>query len=277
MSELRDPPASDDFEWVNSWADASTPPTGGKPRQEPAQRPSVSPSDLAERPAPREVVAAEPARPGVGTQSRDGLAQHPAEIVAPKPPVAAQSNFADRVAQVSRKRGPDAEQFVHPATRRFFAALRTPTSASRSDAPAAPIAPAPDQNVQPIPALTPAAPMTTSPELPPEAAPAAAEVREKAPIPTPATITASQPAKVESAEASLAPDASQLERDIAEIECARDALLEPAPFTITDPRKPRSPFSALRHAESVPILVGSVVGATLLIVFGAAASLISLR
>ena len=82
---------------------------------------------------------------------------------------------------------------------------------------------------------------------------------------------------VESAEATLAPEASQLERDIADIECARDALVDAEPTAITEPRRIRGRFAALRHAESVPILVGSVVGATLLLVFGAAASLISLR
>lgn len=259
MSEQRNPPENDDFEWVNTWANGTSPAKGDTPKQASAPN-AASAADLAEQPAAQEAIA-----------------PHPTEIVAPKPALMAQPNIADVIAPAPRKRGPDADQFVHPATRRFFAALRAPVSAPRSEASTAPIAPADAQSHQPIRAAASPSPVATSFEALPAPASAAAGPSETATAVTPAATATNEPAMVESAEASLAPDASQLERDIAEIECARDALVDPAPFTIADPRKPRSRFSMLRHAESVPILVGSVVGATLLIVFGAAASLISLR
>lgn len=266
MSELRNPPESDDFDWVNAWATA-TPATGDAPKQYPMLN-AESASDFAEQHAPQEAIAAAPARVAADTQSREAITQHPTEVVAPRPPVTAQPNIADMATHASHKRGPDVDQFVHPATRRFFAALHTSTR--RSEAPAAADAQAPAQ-IAPAPASSVSKASAFLSE------PAPAGVRETAPVMTPVATTTNQPTMVESAEASLAPDASQLERDIADIEGARDALLEPVPFTITELRKARSRLSALRHAESVPILVGSVVGATLLLVFGAAASLISLR
>ena len=268
MSELRNPSENDDFEWVNDWANAAAPAAGGKPKHEPVQT-SASAFDLAERPAPQATIAVAPARAAADAQSPDAIVPQPTDIVATEPPATTQPDFADRVARASRKRGPDADQFVHPATRRFFAALRASTG--QSEAPTAADAPALAHGPQhPLAAASPA--LTSA-----EPAPEATRSCETAPITERVATTANEPATVGSADASLAPDASQLERDIADIECARDALLEPAPFTITEPRKARRRFSALRHAESVPILVGSVVGATLLLVFGAAASLISLR
>ncbi len=77
--------------------------------------------------------------------------------------------------------------------------------------------------------------------------------------------------------ATLVPGPGLLEHDIAEIERACEVLAEPAPFVIDARKLRRSRLAALRNSDSVPILVGSVVGATLLLVFGAAASLISLR
>ena len=256
MSELHNPPESDDFEWVNTWATGAPAATDAKPPQQPAET-STSASDRATPPAPQETISAAPVRVVAETQGRDVVAARPTDTVAPQPPVTAPPNFAERVVRASRKRTSDADQFVHPATRRFFAALRAPVSLARNE--------------------TPAAPATTSPELAPEPAPAAAEVHETPSLETPVAPAASEPAMVESAEATLAPEASQLDRDIADIECARDALVDAEPTAIAEPRRIRGRFAALRHAESVPILVGSVVGATLLLVFGAAASLISLR
>jgi len=272
MSELRDPPENDDFEWVNDWAHGAAPATGGKPKHEPAQA-SADASELVEGPAPQETIAVAPAPVVADAPSQEPIPQQPTDTVASKPAVTAQPSFADRIARASRKRGPEADQLVHPVTRRFFAALRSPTSTRQGEARAAADAPAPASGPQPTLAIASASVASTSPELPSEPAPAPVDLRETAPV----AATANEPIKVESTDARLAPEASQLERDIADIERARDALLESAPFTVTEPRKARGRFAALRHAESVPILVGSVVGATLLLVFGAAASLISLR
>jgi len=153
-----------------------------------------------------------------------------------------------------RKPAFDPEMFVHPATRRFFATFRTPPAAE-------PIAP---------PAAEPAPPPALLPE-PPAAEVAVAEVT------TPAAIVQREPAAVESSQVSLVPEADQLERDIAEIQRVRDALLAQPSFTIIDPHKVHGRFARLRNSDAVPIVIGTVVGLTLLIVFGAAASLITLR
>ena len=72
----------------------------------------------------------------------------------------------------------------------------------------------------------------------------------------------------------LAPD--QLERDIAEIELIRDQLLaEPAELAARFDDTVASAPS--RTSDHVPILVGGALAFTLLVVFGAAASLVSLR
>jgi hypothetical protein len=70
----------------------------------------------------------------------------------------------------------------------------------------------------------------------------------------------------------LAPD--QLERDIAEIEIVRDQLLAQH-----EPVEPVAEIAAPRGrtTELAPILVGATLGFVLLVVFGAAASFISLR
>jgi hypothetical protein len=71
----------------------------------------------------------------------------------------------------------------------------------------------------------------------------------------------------------IAPD--QLEQDIAEIAARRDALLaeyQPVPRVTVLERPRRS-----RTTDYVPILLGCVLGFTLVVVFGAAASFVSLR
>jgi hypothetical protein len=70
----------------------------------------------------------------------------------------------------------------------------------------------------------------------------------------------------------IVPD--QLERDIAEIEVRRDALFaewERSRRIAVDP------VGRARTTDYVPILLGCVLGFTLLVVFGAAASFVSLR
>ena len=145
--------------------------------------------------------------------------------------------------------------FVHPATRRFFATFRAPPAAE----PVAPTVPQADEAVA----------------APPPAADTQAPVAET-PAAT-APIVQHEPAAVESSQVSLVPEADQLERDIAEIQRVRDTLLAQPPFTIIDPRRVHGRFARLRNSDAVPIVIGTVVGLSLLIVFGAAASLITLR
>jgi hypothetical protein len=69
-------------------------------------------------------------------------------------------------------------------------------------------------------------------------------------------------------------DLTQLERDIAEIEFVRDRLLSES---ASAPRKTVDRFPLARTSDFVPILVGGVLAFTSLVVFGAAASFVSLR
>jgi hypothetical protein len=69
----------------------------------------------------------------------------------------------------------------------------------------------------------------------------------------------------------IAPD--QLERDIAEIEMRRDALYAEWERS----QRGADPAARSRTSDYVPILLGTVLGFTLLVVFGAAASFVSLR
>jgi hypothetical protein len=88
---------------------------------------------------------------------------------------------------------------------------------------------------------------------------------------------ADAPALLELAPA-IAPN--QLELDIAEIELQRDALLaewEHERRTAAMKAVPAAPAARSRTTDYVPILLGCVLGFTLLVVFGAAASFVSLR
>jgi hypothetical protein len=336
MSELMKSSAGDDFEWVNAWASTAKPviASGAKsasaPRHEGAPLPQPM-ADAGVRISVRDIVTAKPAP----------AEQRSAELAAADGP------SPDSDSTTERKVASDPDALVHPATRRFFAALRAPAPVEQEAAPSVATPPletidsppaestfqpplAPSVVIEPAPpvsgpspapdilspavaeapeppqripatrrffaALRPPAPVerdvisaavTVAPvemidDHPPESTLAPAEVEPieaVAAVDQPAAVVAaSEPAAIESEEASLVPQVDLLEFDIAEIERARDALMAPAPFTIIDPRKVRGGrFSALRNPDSVPILVGSVVGVTLLIVFGAAASLISLR
>lgn len=72
--------------------------------------------------------------------------------------------------------------------------------------------------------------------------------------------------------------AGQLARDIAEIEQARDALLSRAPTAPESPRVVRiAMWSHLRRtADSVPVILGSLLGVVMLVVFSAAAAFVRL-
>jgi hypothetical protein len=72
----------------------------------------------------------------------------------------------------------------------------------------------------------------------------------------------------------VAPD--QLDRDIAEIIAIRDQLLA-EPIALAPPYGAAEPPGPSRTADRVPILVGGALAFTMLVVFGAAASLVSLR
>lgn len=298
MSEILNSPASDDFEWVNAWAGADKPAAKPEPKFEPKPTPARR----------EEPVVAKTA--DADARARDSAAPRTAEAVAPNAPASAQAasqgtNQAtprDPATRPARKAAGDPELLVHPATRRFFSALRAPIPVQRDATPPAPTEtvdgssgkPAIEPKVEPkvtVEPKTTAEPKTTV-EPTQATVPQPAPTREPAPaaMPKPAskpasattlpadTVKAREPVALASSEPTLVREVDLLDRDIADIELARDALLEPAPLATAAPRKVlRERLAALRNPDSVPILVGSVVGVTLLIVFGAAASLISLR
>lgn len=68
-------------------------------------------------------------------------------------------------------------------------------------------------------------------------------------------------------------DAAQMERDIAEIAAVRDRLLSEPVQVMGRTRR----FGLVRTSDCVPILVGGILAFTALVVFGAAASFVSLR
>jgi hypothetical protein len=112
--------------------------------------------------------------------------------------------------------------------------------------------------------------------LPKEPADALSIVADEADTASPATELMAIADSVERApeHVELAPD--QLERDIAEIELIRDRLLaEPEARTVSCDEVTAAAPS--RTSDQVPILVGGALAFTLLVVFGAAASLVSLR
>ncbi|MFL5102868.1 MAG: hypothetical protein ACJ8E5_19910 [Xanthobacteraceae bacterium] len=90
--------------------------------------------------------------------------------------------------------------------------------------------------------------------------------------PSPATGRAQDAGEGNDAEAIL--DLTRIERDIAEIELVRDRLLSAsAPAR----RRTADRLASARTSDYVPILVGGVLAFTSLVVFGAAASFVSLR
>ncbi|MFL6951188.1 MAG: hypothetical protein ACJ8FU_23600 [Xanthobacteraceae bacterium] len=90
--------------------------------------------------------------------------------------------------------------------------------------------------------------------------------------PSPATGRAQDAGERNDAEAIL--DLTRIERDIAEIELVRDRLLSAsAPAR----RRTADRLASARTSDYVPILVGGVLAFTSLVVFGAAASFVSLR
>jgi hypothetical protein len=90
--------------------------------------------------------------------------------------------------------------------------------------------------------------------------------------PSPATGRAQDAGEGNVAEAIL--DFTRIERDIAEIELVRDRLLSAsAPAR----RRTADRLALARTSDYVPILIGGVLAFTSLVVFGAAASFVSLR
>jgi len=254
MSDVLNSPAGDDYEWVNAWAARAAPAIAAPPER--AQRPPGSPSrngaggarvlvhDLIPAPA-AEPAADNPAVPPEPKSHAD-FGTLPAEVREPLP---VPDTRALRPGELPAPK-PDPDSFVHPATRRFFVDIRTsPTVPEQTHIHEQPATTQPETQAEAASAVSPmvAVPATEPP------------VSNAAPPVAPVALSA----------------AEQLKRDIADISFARDALLAPAMPTTR--RRARGAFATLRNAESVPILVGSVVGATLVAVFGAAASLVRLR
>jgi hypothetical protein len=303
MSAKREMPAQapDDFEWVNSWAATTLPPASA-----PAVVPEVTPPVAArvERPipiAPIQPLAIEAALAECPQAAASlAAAPFPAEpgARAPAAVVDAPAAVVDAPAAVATMVPPgppdpvDSEVVPDVALAPFGseAADEPDTAAAASSAPAdtvaESVASADDGGVSPTSddEPRPSAPIsfldfarrakssllgivarTADPQPQPEAAPL--EDISDLTDPLAAGVTLSP----ESAP-TIVPD--QLERDIAEIEVRRDALFaewERSRRIAVDP------VGRARTTDYVPILLGCVLGFTLLVVFGAAASFVSLR
>ena len=296
MTAKREMPAQapDDFEWVNSWAATTLPPASA-----PAVVPEVTPPVAArvERPiliAPIQPLAMEPAL----VECRQAAASLAAAPFPAEPGARAPAAVVDAPAAVATTVPPgppdpvDSEVVPDVALAPFGseAADEPDTAAAVRSAPAdivaESVASADDGGVSPTSddEPRPSAPIsfldfarrakssllgivarTADPQAQPEASPLADISDLTDPL------TAGVTLSPESAP-TIVPD--QLERDIAEIEVRRDALFaewERSRRIAVDP------VGRARTTDYVPILLGCVLGFTLLVVFGAAASFVSLR
>jgi hypothetical protein len=286
---------SDDFEWVNAWA-ASTAPSA------PAVAPETTPPAIAIAPKPAQVedrAAIEPAH--------DGAQLAPSFSTVPSLDPAAETD-ADAAPGIA----PDAEPLSLPES---MTSEVVPSALPHAEHDAAPAALGPeeatgqqgmaaaaggaDDDVAETVASTPASDESTSAdedERPASSAPISfldfarrakrslfrIVARSTDPQPEPDAaplddisdlsdpVAAGALVHLESAPG-VAPD--QLERDIAEIEIRRDELYAEWERS----QRSNDPAARSRTNDYVPILLGTVLGFTLLVVFGAAASFVSLR
>ena len=263
--------ADDDFEWVNDWATASARPDKiVQPqlaaRREPA---AAAPSDGSAVAAMDAPPPAEPTSLNNGTVIDSTIPVVPLALVE-------EVDSAEEAVTAPASTERATEAVTIPATQPPSAdAIGTAEPIPQSPAEVETL-PLVDTDVQP----SERRPWTSLFRLMTGAGSGAA--RDESAFVTPTeTVAADAPAVAEraavpvvqedAAEISLAPD--QLERDIAEIEQVRDQLLsQPEPDLLPAVEAPRS-----RTSDLVPILVGAALGFILLVVFGAAASFVSLR
>jgi hypothetical protein len=251
-------PSNDDFEWVNAWAasTARAEPEIETPAAEADSAPSLAdvevltPALAVEAAAPEEVSpipATEIATPNVEPLEPQAPAHRVAavdidDVTCPLPLVA---------------ETPDVSSGARPPRVCGWLVRRPWTRMLRV------VARDPDPVAETIHVVEPTAPS--------DAESAASLVAEQ-------TQALPQPAEAEPAPAPVEPVLAldQLERDIAEIELIRDQLLaEPVEAVArVDSAEARAPK---RTSDHVPVLVGGALALTLLVVFGAAASLVSLR
>jgi hypothetical protein len=300
---------ADDFEWVNAWAAARSSHTSTAAAPEPMpqgtalvqelahipakertadavadQRVAPEPIETPEAPAP---VALEPVVASVqpvasetaAPISLDAVSAHDVEMVAPlESPALADTNDHSSAAA--------APLMSDAATVALADDVNAPTTAPElveliDEQPA----PADERASAPISFLDfaarakrwrnlfgiarhrepqlPAEPLDPLEELPSSSDPIAADV----PAADAVTLLELAPA--------IAPD--QLELDVAEIEVRRDALLAEWELERRITAVPAVLAPRSRTTDYVPILLGCVLGFTLLVVFGAAASFVSLR
>jgi hypothetical protein len=311
VEEHRDQPAAeDDFEWVNAWAASAR--EGKNPRaavaSENAPQAPVSAVTLIEAPPLAEpVLAADSAAPAPEPVVDTAVPQLPASSldgIVPEPSARFEDEGAGEVDSATRPNAdvdasipqstevmplPETPVQVRPPRRAPWTSLFRLVSGDAGRLPrdlGAEHPVATHETVQ-LDAPTPGAiaselvdqahetvqlDAATPDAIPSEPADQTHEtVRLDAP--TPFAIP-SEPADQQcDADVALTPD--QLERDIAEIELVRDQLLselEPA-ASLAAPE----PSLLSRTSDMVPILVGGALGFILLVVFGAAASFVSLR
>ena len=265
-------PSGDDFEWVNAWAESAvgrelkdepSPPTTESKRGAVPAPSEPQPGDQALTAAP--VLAAPDETPLVPATAIALAASEPIEpqitddrVEAAEPQAAEHHVDAlaldDTTAPAETSDTPPSEAPSwlerKPWARMFRIVARNPDRAANR-----PLVAAPEE---PADALSIAADEADATRESPAA--------ELVPI---ADSVEFAPEPVE-----LAPD--QLERDIAEIELIRDRLLaeEDASAVPFDEMTTAAPA---RTSDHVPVFVGGALAFTLLVVFGAAASLVSLR
>jgi hypothetical protein len=285
-------PAEDDFEWVNAWADGS----GRERNPAPARSAAAADAPVQSATAGGDVVAVAPQSPApidavhvaglepatVIEASRPPPAAPPSNplalplaVIQPEPVAAIQTVDAEdarppSIAEIEPLPQVDAEPPSlgrRPWTSlfRLIAGGAGQSSERPTDL---------DVVTETVSAEAPA-PDTIDVDVPVrgavEAGPAAPRTIDAgAPAQSPREIASVPPHDRE--HIPLAPD--QLERDIAEIEIVRDRLLaQPAPVELA----PQIVSTRSRSSELAPILVGAALGFILLVVFGAAASFVSLR
>lgn len=302
---------ADDFEWVNAWAAAKSPHTSTPAAPEPMPQGTALVQELAHIPAmPPRAVDAVPV-PIIAPEQRntpDAPAPAPVPlvpVVAPVQPVASESAAPisvdvpreHDVAMVAPLESPALDDASSPSPAAPLASdaeAVVPALADDVNAPAtAPElvelideqpAPAEEKSSAPISFLEFAwrakrwrnlfgiarhrEPPASEALDPLEALPSSSDpIAEDVPATDTVTLLELAPA--------IAPD--QLELDIAEIEVRRDALLAEWEHERRMPAAPAVSAARSRTTDYVPILLGCVLGFTLLVVFGAAASFVSLR
>ncbi len=262
-------PSCDDFEWVNAWAESAV---SGELKDEPSPptrelRISAVPAPTDPQPSDEVLTAA----PVLAAPDEAPLVPAAAIALVAAEPIEPQS-ADDRVEAAELQAEDHVDALASDDTTARAETSDTPSSEAPTwleRKPWARIFRIVARNAD----RAAARPVAVLPEEPADALSVAADEADKV-RELPAAELVPIVDSVELAPEHVEPD--QLERDIAEIELIRDRLLaeEDASAVPFDEMRAAAP---LRTSDHVPILVGGALAFTLLVVFGAAASLVSLR